>query len=1298
MEMVLSAATNMAVSFALSALFGPSVPDQFGPRLSDLRSQVPSTGNTINKVFGNPRITGRVIYASAKRETAHTTSQGKGGGGGSQTTYSYAMDFAISFGAVQSMGIGKIWLNKKLVYNSRAADFATKRASVLFAQYFKLYPGSETQLPDPTLEAALGVGNVPAYRGQSYLVFSNLQLAPYYNNIPTVEVELITSGTYVPTLTLDGSAGSAQGALFTPSGVGTITSGNYTSLATGFIYSGNSIFSTSSPTAPRLVGTVPVALPSGIPYVSNHMYYRGSNSYGYVQRWNISSPSAPVALSNITTTGAPYAVTGRYNFIFAGGSIGVQTFLIYGVNLTASLQHVLTTVPVDNGSYMECNDLYLLVANPATSKVYICGGVAAGVPGLLSSITLTNPYFATISGSYLYVGGAFGLKIYDFTDPTLPVLLSTYNPAPSFVVWGVAIEGNYAYVSASDGTWSTVFVVDITTKTAPAALTSYAGNISSGSVLISGGRIYSGYSTTLNITSYSNPLTSTAATLSTMVTDICSAVGVTNINVSQLTDLIDGYVIGAQMSARAALEQLQKAYYFDAVDSDNTIKFVKRGSITYTSIAEDDLVIDGSKPPCVALNRVQEVDLPKVVNVMFYNSDNAYQQGKQHAIKQITTSKQILDLTLPIYISDAKGKQIADVNMYMAWSHRNALTFTTTRKYAYLDPTDPIQIAKANGTTYTLLPTRRIERPSGVVDWECLADDPNIYSQTAIAGALLTVPISTVAGIANTIYELLDIPIVRDVDDYSGMYTAANGDTGWIGGGLHKSLDGGATFIQQQSLPYPGAVIGSTASVLGNFLGKFVFDESSSVVITLLSGTLSSVTRTQILNGTNAAIIGNEIVQFRDATLTATNTYTLTGFLRGLFGTEQYISTHAGYERFVLLNTATIQRLTMQLAETGLDRLYKGVSNGQLFSDVNAITFNCANNGLKPLSPVAIGAGRDSAGNITIKWKRRARIGGSWMNFVDAQLGETTESYSIDIMSGAVVVRTLTSATTTVAYTAAQELTDFGFMQNTLTVNIYQISSTVGRGFAGNATISLRSTWFFALGQTVRAWCGIAAHQNGNVYAVVNAGNIYMQTGGTGNFVSLAQTVRNWLGIAVHPNGNVYATDNLGDIYLQSSGSGNFIALGQTSREWMFIACHQNGNVYATVTGASGDIFMQTGGTGNFVSLAQTTRLWHGVAVHPNGNVYATVKGGDIYMQTAGAGNFIALGQTVRNWVGITCKINGDVLAVDTNGDVYMQTAGAGNFIALSQTVRAWYGIGAKNNTIYATVLNGDIYKQENSI
>ena len=106
-----------------------------------------------------------------------------------------------------------------------------------------------------------------------------------------------------------------------------------------------------------------------------------------------------------------------------------------------------------------------------------------------------------------------------------------------------------------------------------------------------------------------------------------------------------------------------------------------------------------------------------------------------------------------------------------------------------------------------------------------------------------------------------------------------------------------------------------------------------------------------------------------------------------------------------------------------------------------------------PLTPVHVKASRDGGG-VTFTWIRRTRIDGdSWVG--EVPLGEDSEQYALDILSGGSVVRTLSAATPSALYAAAAELADFGVPQSTLHVRLAQVSATVGRGFPTDVTLTL---------------------------------------------------------------------------------------------------------------------------------------------------------------------------------------------------------------------------------------------------
>ena len=85
-----------------------------------------------------------------------------------------------------------------------------------------------------------------------------------------------------------------------------------------------------------------------------------------------------------------------------------------------------------------------------------------------------------------------------------------------------------------------------------------------------------------------------------------------------------------------------------------------------------------------------------------------------------------------------------------------------------------------------------------------------------------------------------------------------------------------------------------------------------------------------------------------------------------------------------------------------------------------------------------------------LSWIRRTRSGGEWRDRVDADLGESSERYEIDIYTTSgytTVKRTLTATSQSATYTSAEQVTDFGSNQATLYLKVYQMSSAVGRGY-----------------------------------------------------------------------------------------------------------------------------------------------------------------------------------------------------------------------------------------------------------
>ena len=122
--------------------------------------------------------------------------------------------------------------------------------------------------------------------------------------------------------------------------------------------------------------------------------------------------------------------------------------------------------------------------------------------------------------------------------------------------------------------------------------------------------------------------------------------------------------------------------------------------------------------------------------------------------------------------------------------------------------------------------------------------------------------------------------------------------------------------------------------------------------------------------------------------------------------------------------------------------------------------FTPTGRGLVPFAPVHVvepWRTARSPGDLTIRWTRRSRalVADAWEQ-VEVPLAEDLESYDVQFLDGAVVKRTLTSTTTSVLYTAAQQTTDWGAPfgpGQTLALRIYQLSNRLGRGTPASVTL-----------------------------------------------------------------------------------------------------------------------------------------------------------------------------------------------------------------------------------------------------
>lgn len=468
---------------------------------------------------------------------------------------------------------------------------------------------------------------------------------------------------------------------------------------------------------------------------------------------------------------------------------------------------------------------------------------------------------------------------------------------------------------------------------------------------------------------------------------------------------------------------------------------------------------------------VNDTDLPRRIFLNFADVDHDQQVNSamaQRSADAVDSARELtLDLSTLVLDKDT-AQQLVERLIRSRWFSREIIDMKLTAQQLALEPADTDSI-ELDGTTMTARLVKMDIGAGGVIStqWERYDASMSVLSGSEGADMLGRFPSAILVPVLSKGF-VLDVPLFYDADDQTTpfLYVGAGpyDDGFWPGTDFYFSDTGD---VLDYAAGWDG-IPSTDASTWGYISGALndavhdVIDEGAGVTVVLYNGTLTSITETQMLEDEtlNLAIIGSEtngweLIQFQTATLTAANTYTLTNLIRGARGTEQYIDTHVNGDSFLLVSSFIKKHVT-GASEIGDTDYYKPVTQGrdENVGVVFSITFSAAAN--KPYSGAHV-AGTQSAttGDWTVTWVRRTRIGASTLDGQDVPLGETSESYEVDILDGSTVVRTITATDETITYTAAQQVTDFGFEQAEITINIYQMSPSLSlRGFAASATLS----------------------------------------------------------------------------------------------------------------------------------------------------------------------------------------------------------------------------------------------------
>jgi hypothetical protein len=1148
-------------------------------------------GTPIPRVWGTVRIGGNIIWAQNIQQKKGGLFGGKGGAG--QTSYKYTWSGAVGICVGPITSIVKIWADTKIVYDATGASGNTLNQYHL---KFRLYKGTEDQVPDTIANELFGAANAQAHRGMAYIVFDDLPLANYGNRIPSWTFEVSVNG--VQSLISGGYGFTYDVAHAVGAPTGTVALPDWDRNRVFLLHLGQE---GATPTA----GITAVHIDTGAAYFEQPVatVYGGASKWIYAVNgggaclgkdgfiYLVSDPANRCQFAKIdpnSLTAVGFFGTASSSLVNSKDGL-VEPGQICAIQIPASGANFIVNAPAasTDGVSAFCGDTMLFSgvsfptdelvgsccagpANGNTATAYIIGKTSYGSPnanpvgvyvmtfaegaeGFLPDtypgqsnplITFSKsgtfvptdvdntlgapaiafsqvwgPAFDPTDGNILIecqmhysvgIDKVFLIKV-DVTDAKiiwstqlngLTNFLSLVNGDPSMTAARI-VNGSYAILVGGNGgsTDAFVFIFDTTDGTVEKddwtnqlllEGQQYWDEVTGGLILFGGDSSLPNF----NIASpfqwgiiYPGRSKGQSVLLSQIVTDICGMVTLqpSDIDVTDLTDVVPGYVMPQQMTAKDAIAPLTLIYFFDGFESDFLLKFVHRGHASVATISATDLArIENKKNSLVQITRVQEVDLPIQVSLQFFDPNNDYQASTAYARRPLAPfpvmySNNILSQDVPISLDPTDAKNACERTLYSAWINRVQYKIKLPWQYLIYDPTDVLVLYP---DTQSVVTVRLASNDVGVdysIDTIAISEsgesynlaiqpvDTYIGNAVAYGGSGFVPQQISIPGASKFIP--MDTPLLQDIDDtgfnFTLLYYAGGGYvTSWPGLELYKSADQVA-YVDVGGITH-AAAWGTATTALGDPSDVFATDNTNTVTIAMSNGgpLLTSISYMAMVNGGNGAVLLKangevEVIQFQNVVQNSDGTYTLSTLLRGRRGTDTMAHTHLSGETFVLLTPSTgVNKVELSLEDLNLVRYYKPVTEGALLENATAVGFVATGRPLKPYAPVHVAAAL-SGSDIDLTWVRRTRINGAWNESIGVvPLAETTEAYDIDIYNGPSVVRTLSidfGATPVafpgITYTAAEITADFGSTPSTLSLAVYQKSSAVGRGFGYIVTV-----------------------------------------------------------------------------------------------------------------------------------------------------------------------------------------------------------------------------------------------------
>ena len=390
---------------------------------------------------------------------------------------------------------------------------------------------------------------------------------------------------------------------------------------------------------------------------------------------------------------------------------------------------------------------------------------------------------------------------------------------------------------------------------------------------------------------------------------------------------------------------------------------------------------------------------PALVSLDHYDAARDYQAGRASAHGDPAARLEV-DIDAPLVIDADRARALAENRIRTMYRERERLEISCAPEYFNLRPGDRIRHGGFDWTVYT------VEVVEGVVQVSArlAVGTGGLSSIVSDSGSVSSSPDVVVTP---TQVSLLDLPDLGAGPEARMALAAGNASEGWKAVPVSWSAAGRSGVLSSAGRE---TIMGNVVQALGPGCA-LVPDRRQNVQVVLLDDGLSLLSTDDygLQAGANLAMIGSELVQFRDVTPLGAGQYRLSHLLRGVRGTEWAMDWHADGETFVMVDQARLTSIPMDRAWVGSK--VTAIAEGIADDSTLPVSRNYAGEALRPPSPAHLEVTIDPSGALNIEWIARSRLAWAWVDGHESGIGENSMTFLIELTGDASTVRAVTGAT-----------------------------------------------------------------------------------------------------------------------------------------------------------------------------------------------------------------------------------------------------------------------------------------------